>query len=230
MTACVLAAAALLASGCASVPVMSDRDRGAIAARYDGKTMYLKSSMYYGQFFGDRYSYLVSPRSFADFKLLLGADGDPISPGEVLGIIPAGRAVTVQRVEFPPAGRPLFTPRFFPWVYMKVDGTFTEKPHILVIAPNTVSKPGFEELLGMYLTDKNIRLEVESRPAAIRKAIDEKLILDGMTEQDLLMSMGSPDAVNFTDVNGLTTATWSYPHRCVKLSGGVVIKTFDKAC
>jgi hypothetical protein len=215
-------------SGCATTTGMKKSDQLDAASRYQGKRMFLTSSMYYGPFYGDRYSYLVAPRRFEELRQLDDQNGRPIIPGPALGIIPAGREVLIEKVEFSPAERPLLTPRFFPWIYMKVDKTFTDKPHVLVLQPDPASPQDFDRVMGAYLSASDPRPGINARPAAIRDAIDSKTPVEGMTSADVAASLGYPDAATRGADAG--DEKWNYPSRCVVFKKGVVTGFYDGAC
>lgn len=228
-----LAAVAAGFAACATGPTLKKSDQDAVNRRYSGKRMFLRSSMHYGPFFGDRKSYLIASRRFSELRLIEGLDGLPISPGTEEGTIPAGREAEIERIEFPPAERPLLTPRFYPWVILKVDKTFTNRPHILVLQPNVETAAEFEQLLGLFLVERDPRPAIEARGAEIRKAIDAKNVVNGMNEDDLVASLGAPDEIRRGadgGNGGLRTDLWIYAKRCVKVRDGTVVGYSEDGC
>ncbi|MBI5527037.1 MAG: hypothetical protein HY897_11940 [Deltaproteobacteria bacterium] len=228
-----LAAVAAGVAACATGPTLKKSDQDAVSRRYSGKRMFLRSSMHYGQFFGDRKSYLIASRRFSELRLIEGLDGLPIPPGKEDGTIPAGREAEIERIEFPPAERPLLTPRFYPWVYLKVDKTFTDRPHILVLQPNVETAAEFEQLLGLYLVERDPRPAIEARGAEIRKAIDAKNVVEGMNEDALVASMGAPDEIRRGadgGAGGGRADLWVYAKRCVKVKDGAVVGYSEDGC
>lgn len=226
---CLLAvSSAFFISGCPATTGMKQSEQLDVMARYQGKRMFLRSSVYYGPFYGDRYSYLVAPRRFEELRQLDDQNERPITPGPALGIIPAGREVRIERIVFPPAERPLLTPRFYPWVYMLIDKTFTDKPHILVLQPDPVGAREFDQVLGAFLTERDPRPGIDGRPAAIRDAIDSKGVAEGMTPDDVTAALGYPDAVWRGGPAG--EEKWTYPSRCVTFGKGVVTGYYETRC
>lgn len=225
--ACALAS---YAATCGTVVTLRKDDQDAVRKRFEGQRFFLKSSMYYGPFFGDRKTYLLAPRAFGELRLIEGLDGVPIPPGREEGVVPAGREVLVEKIEFPPAERPLLTPRFYPWVYLKVDKTFTERPHILVLQLGGDTLVEFEQVIGSVLVDKDPRPAINARPQPVREAIDRKTAVEGMTEDDLVTALGMPDAVRHVQDSGGHTEQWAYPRRCVTMKEGKSVAVSDGAC
>jgi hypothetical protein len=229
-TAVIACALASYAATCGNVATLRKDDQDAVRARYEGKRLFLRSSMYYGPFFGDRKTYLLATRAFGELRLIEGLDGVPIPPGKEEGVVPAGREVLVERIEFPPAERPLLTPRFYPWVYLKVDKTFTDRPHVVVLQLGGDTLVEFEQAIGAYLVEKDPRPAIAGRPQPVREAIDAKAAVGGMTEDDLVTSLGMPDAVRHVQDKDGHTELWAYPRRCVTMREGKVAAVSDGAC
>jgi hypothetical protein len=215
------------AAGCASAAAMKKADMEAVKSKYQGARMFIRSSMNYGRFYGDRRCYLISTRRFGDLRQVEDLDEKPITPGSEMGVIPAGREVIIDRVEFPPAPRPLFSPRFYPWVFMRIDKTFTDSPHILVIQPEPKSPAEFDQILGLSLSASSPRPSIDQRPPAIRNAIDGKALLEGMEPPDVVASWGFPDQKIMA---GGGVEKWSYPPRCVILKDGKFASVNDGPC
>jgi hypothetical protein len=226
----VAAALAVSAGTCANTVTLKPDDQAAVKKRYEGKQLFLRSSMYYGPFFGDRKTHLLATRAFGELRLIEGLDGVPIPPGKDEGIVPAGREVLVEKIEFPPAERPLLTPRFYPWVYLKVDKTFTDRPHILVLQLGGDTLVEFEQLVAMYLVEKDPRPAINLRPQPVREAIDAKKVVEGMTEDDLITALGMPDSVRRLQDKDGRTDLWSYPTRCVTVKEGKTVSSADGTC
>ena len=228
--AAIVFAVTTFAGTCAPTATLRKDDQGAVKKRYEGKRMFLRSSMYYGPFFGDRKTFLLATRGFGELRLIEGLDGVPIPPGKDEGIVPAGREVLIEKIEFPPAERPLLTPRFYPWVYVKVDKTFTDRPHIIVLQLGGDTLVEFEQLLGMYLVEKDPRPAIDARPQPVRQAIDAKKVVEGMTEDDLITALGMPDGVRHVQDKEGRTELWVYPKRCVKVKEGKTVLVSEESC
>src|SRR5688572_11300901 len=107
---------------CASHTRLAEPIRSAISARYSGRTIELRQSMYYGELYDENEKWLLSPYPFTETFHIVDTEGTPIHPKGQRGIIPAGTSFSVYRVEFPDvaamASRMLTTPRYNPWIYL----------------------------------------------------------------------------------------------------------------
>jgi len=175
-----------------------------------GKRFFLKSSFYYGDFYGSSDHCLLSPRRFSETFYLEGIDGKPILPGEEKGIIPYNTEVLVEKVEFPPANRPFLTPRFYPWVYIKVDKLFGYRDCIVVLRPNVSTKEEFMPLFYDVFSVENNEAYLKSLSPEKRDAIFNKRFLEGLTENEVYIIFGRPDSIRFVKEGGGRRVIFDY--------------------
>jgi len=176
---------------------MSPENQRVITDELSNKRFFLKSSFYYGDFYGSPEVCLLSPRRFNETIYLEGIDGKPILPGEEKGIIPYNTEVLIERVEFPPANRPLLTPRFYPWVYLKVDKLSGYKSCIVVIRPNVVKREDFISLFNDIFSTENNESFLKTLSQEKREAIFDKKFIEGLTENEVYVIFGKPDSIKF---------------------------------
>ena len=70
----------MVVAGCPNYTNIPDVARGEIDAAREGQLLWLKQSLYVGQFYDDDRYELVYPRHFNDLNYLRTVEGDSISP------------------------------------------------------------------------------------------------------------------------------------------------------
>lgn len=212
-----LAIAALFAAGCASYTTLSQEDRGRLEqslARSD-RPQFLKLSYFVTPFFGDPGKKLLTPLPPDEVRLLESPSGQPISPGAVETVLPAGTPVVVDRLEFPTSlavtERIVYTPRTQPWVYLHVVGAQKAQPLILVLRPKMKSVEEVRAELSRYLTEADPAPILAEWSKAVREGIAHKRAVLDMPAQALEMAWGYPERIvrSFGEVG--RKEEWRYP-------------------
>ena len=229
----VLATVTLSSSGCPSYTIIPDDARARLDEKHAGELLFLKQSLYAGQFYDDDRYRLVHPRRFEELTYLRNAEGEPILPPPADEIIPAGTRVRVERLEWPDGDavfrRPLYTPRYTTWIFLRVarergaDVTVERKErHILLLPGGLHDEATFEEWFDASLTEDDPNPWLLSLPEAQRIAIEQKKPANGMTYEALTAALGFPDKLVRDVRDGQTFETCTYGTMSVEMIDGVV--------
>ncbi len=221
-----------LLGGCRSYTAVTAEMCAALNEEHGGQELALKRSMYYGQFYDDSRYLLLSEWPFENTPHLPGMKGNPITPGNQAGIIPIGTKVRIVRLEFPDKDnfkrRMLFTPRYHPWAILEL---LTEDPFfptkgkklVLVLPMEIKTKEQVAEALSYHLGNfEEIRAYLVALDPSIKVALTHKEVVNGMSYQEVLTTLGKPLAVDDLVKEGITTRTMTYGHLIVTLVDGLV--------
>jgi hypothetical protein len=227
-----------LATGCASQTLLSAEDRTKL--QHDLTTgpaseRYLKASSYITPFFGDASKRLLTPYPPEEVRLLNDTKGNPINPGPVQALVPAGTKVRVLKVEFPTAWvmaeRVLYSPRTQPWVYLDVQGAPPGPPVILVLPPQLKTKEDVLAELDRHLLDQDPAPRIAKFQPRFQEAIKQKKVLEYMPEAAVEMSWGMPESIRRTLEGQQVHQEWAYPggKRRVFITDGLVTRVDEGA-
>jgi hypothetical protein len=233
-----LVVVALSAAACPTYTVIPDADRAAIEDTHTGELLFLKQSMYVGQFYDDDRFRLVHPRRFEELTYLQTAEGDAIPPPPAEGIIPAGTRVRVERIEFPTGDavfrRPLYTPRYTTWILLRVarergPEVTVERAqrHVLLIPAGIADEETFDSWFGASLTTEDPNPWLLSLPEPQRNAILQKQATLGMDYQALTAAWGFPDQLARKDEGQGSVEGAVYGARSVVLKDGIIVRISD---
>lgn len=202
-----LALAAILGvtAACPDYAVIAQPERAEIAAVREGNLLWLKQSLYVGQFYDDDRFRLVYPRRFEELTYLRTVEGDIITPPPADGIIPAGTRVRIERVDWPTGDavfrRPLYTPRYATWVILRVaqdrGDTLLERDqkHILLLPGGIPDKRTFDAWLDAYLGVDDPNPWIRNLAPKVRTGVLKKTPVVGMDYEALNAAMGYPDRI-----------------------------------
>lgn len=222
-----------LATGCATNTLLPAEDRtrlqqdltvGSKAVRY------LKASSYLTPFFGDASKRLLTPYPPEEVRLLNDPQGNPINPGPVEALVPAGTKVRVLKVEFPTAWvmaeRVLYSPRWQPWVYLDVEGAPPGPPVVLVMPPQSKTREEFLAELDRHLLEQDPAARLAKLQERYREAVGQKKVVEYMPEAAVEMSWGYPESIRRTLEGTQVHQEWVYPggQRRVLLTDGLVTR------
>lgn len=227
-TRLVLLAVAALA-GCASATPIPDQDRAQLEQELAGRQRWVRVSMYRAPFWDDTNLELLSPTPPPELKLFTDAHGQDVPGPKATGIVPAGRRVTITKVELPTgmviAGRMPYTPRYNPWIYLSIEGEKTEKRQVVVLRSDLKSRDQFLRAVDRLLSPEDPNPRLSSYPEEIQKAIAEKQVVRDMDLEAVEMSWGTPDHKSIDLKGGTRSEVWSYPgKRTVFFDGGKVLR------
>lgn len=209
----------------------------------EGALMWLKQSMYAGDFWDDDRYRLLAARPFEQISYLRTPEGESLTPPPANSIVPAGTRVRVEKVAFPTGDavfrRPIYTPRYTTWVYLRVAKSRGdtrlehEKRHILLLPAYLNSEDNFGQWLEASLTDTDPNEWIRSLPPEQRRGIETKRAIPGMTYDALTAALGFPDQLTRkkeSRADGeITVEVAIYGATSVVLEDGVVVRVSDPA-
>lgn len=182
-----------------------------ISNRYPQKSYWLKQSFFTGSFYDDDRFRLADSHSFESLEYLQTPDNDIILPPPSDEIIAANTIVTIEKIEWPQGfqliTRPLFTPRYHPWVYFKLHQTASpiqlkeDKTHILVVPKSIRNEHEFSQWFAQLFSHADQNSWLSTVPPASRRGIQEKNPVIGMDLQSLEAALGTPDSVRTIDAD-----------------------------
>lgn len=201
----------LLAAACVPRIDVPEAERQRVADALAGTTRFLRVAVYTGPFFGDRSMALVSERPYAELDLLEDTGGKPILPPAAERILPPGTRVAITEVQFPTGviivSRPLMTPRYHPWVFLRIQGD--ERPYVLVLPQTVASLEDVRGDVDRVLVVDDPGPALRALPQAQREAIQRKEPAEGMGRQALVMAWGYPDKIVVDRPAGTEEWTWT---------------------
>ncbi len=209
--------AALLWSACASYTTVPQEDRLNLERDLTGKRRdkFLRLSFYVTPFFGDASKKLITAVPPDEVRLLEQPSGEPINPGPVETILPAGTRVRLTRVEFPTswvvAERLIYTPRTQPWIYLQAEGRRKEGPLILVLRPQIRSSQEFVAEIERYLSDADLTPTLARWSDVVQQAVRTKSAILDMPAEALEMAWGYPEKKQISFVDAVKNEEWRYP-------------------
>lgn len=189
--------------GCQGHVALPQALQSSIAQQFDGQTLWLKQSLYGGNFYDDDRYRLAHPRRFEELTYLKTPDGDLILPPPSNEIITVGTRVKILKVEWPTGmtvfKRPLFTPRHCAWVYLEVardrgQVTLTRnKTYILLVPEGVQDDKAFKGWIDTLLAKEDTNPWLLALSPSDREGVLKKAAHIGMSSQALNAAMGQPD-------------------------------------
>jgi len=219
-----------LSTGCASYPTVPQDDRANLVRELTGKRrdVFLRLSFYVMPFFGDPSKKLLATVPPEEVRLVKQPSGEPLNPGPVEAILPAGTRVEITKVEFPAAlalsERSLNTPRALPWIYLRA-GSRDGAPLILVLKAGIRSQEEFVAELERYLSDADLTPLMSSWSDVVQLAVRTKTAIIDMSGEALEMAWGYPDKKEISFVDSVRNEQWIYgKQRRAYLADGRVVQ------
>lgn len=208
-------AIALCFAGCASHTKVPDADRMRLERALPGRTFYLRHAMYVGPFWSDADKRFVSDGVPGEIPWVVNPAGVPIEPGAPTGVIPAGTRVRIRKLELPTGfdvtTRNPFGPRYNPWLYVDVEGLQGGGTPILLLARDVQS---FEQVMGeidRWLSSDDLTPALEQLSPEVRKAVNEKRLVEGMPVEAVAMAWGYPERKEIHTAGEGRRETWTWP-------------------
>jgi hypothetical protein len=207
-------AAGVLLGGCASHVLLPNEERALLDRELVGKDRYLRLSYYVTPFFGDATKKLLTPVPPEEVRLLNHPSGEPVNPGPIEAIFPAGTLARVRQIEFPTAWamteRVPYTPRTQPWVYLEVQGQPKANQYIVVLRPQIKAHGEFVAEFERYLAAEDPAATFSSWPDSVREAIRQKTALVDMPADALEIAWGYPERKKITFEESVKKEEWRY--------------------
>jgi len=204
-------ALAAAAAGCAPLVVVPDAERERTHAALEGQARYLRVALAVSPLFGDRSKLLLLDAPPGEVDLLRGADDSVIPPPAPERILPPGTPVRIEQVEFPTglviARRAVMSPRYCPWVYLKVAGE--DRPFVIVLSSASVSADDLVAEVDRMLTPDDPSRALAALPQRQRDAIGRRELVEGMGTRAVEMAWGVPERIRID--RPAATAEWAWP-------------------
>lgn len=203
----------LLLGGCATHS-MPERQRLHSELRWKNQTRELATSLWVSPFFRDDSRLLLSRDPPDETELLVTPDGQPISPGEALEVLPAGTPVRVTRVSFPTLGqkllRPLMTPREQPWIELAVLGRSAVISYVIVLPPGLSTEEELTHKLERWLAQPGVATEVDGLGETDKQLIQSKRLVPGVSRRALELAFGPPRSRAVKGDGASVVEEWSW--------------------
>jgi hypothetical protein len=204
-------ALAAAAAGCAPLVVVPDAERERTHAALDGQARYLRVALAASPLFGDRSKLLLLDAPPGEVDLLRATDNSIIPPPAPERILPPGTPVRIEQVEFPTglviARRAVMSPRYCPWVYLKIAGE--DRPFVIVLSSASVSADDLVAEVDRVLTPDDPSRALAALPQEQRDAIGRRELVEGMGTRAVEMAWGVPEKIRLD--RPAATAEWSWP-------------------
>jgi hypothetical protein len=191
-----LAAVPLLAVACAT-PNLRISEADQLRAQRElpgGAQRFLRVACYVSPLWSDSEKAFVSDRPAQELDLVENPNGTPIAPPPFERVLPPGTPVRIQEVEFPApfvmAQRVFVTPRYHPWVYLRVEGD--RRPYVIVLPQEVQSFDDVRAELERYLMVDDPRPAFNALPPEVRELVLHKDVAPGMSARALEMAWGLP--------------------------------------
>ena len=160
--------------------------------------MELRQTCYYGDLYDENQRFLLSPYPFAETSHIVDTHGQPLHPQKQRGLLPAASRFVVERVEFPHGWamlkRMLVSPRFNPWVYLRITPEQPNMPLFVWVLPADLpDEPSMEAaLLAALGPDGSVSGWLGTLRPTFVAAIAHKQIVAGMGVAELTAARGAP--------------------------------------
>lgn len=206
---------AILAAGCASHTVIPDDDRVRLERTLPGKTFYLRNAMYVGPFWSDEGKLFLTDIVPDEITWVVNPAGLPIEPGAPTAVIPAGTRVRVLGLELPTgfnvATRNPFVPRYNPWLLLEVEGRPRSPAAVMVLRSDLKSQAEFLAEIDRFLSQDDLEPMLARLPPAMRRAVNEKRLIEGMTIDLVAMAWGWPEQRQIAPSPDGRREEWTWP-------------------
>ncbi len=224
--------AIVLASACSSQTKLPANVRNELQARHLKRTVELKQSVYFGDLYDENEKWLLSPHPFGETFHIVDLEGAPIHPQGQKGIIPAGSAFVIEKLEFPDstalAMRMLTTPRYNPWIYLTPGPGNTAAPtgrrfFILLLPMDLETGEATQREIDELLAPAGeVQAWMKERSPEVRAAIERKDVVAGMTLPEVVASLGKPPRWFVEQPEGGEVRVAWYPSRELWMRDDVV--------
>ncbi len=216
-----LAAVPLLFVGCANPNLrISEADQRRAEHELPGGPMrFLRVACYVSPLWSDTEKAFLSDRPANELDLVDHPNGKPIAPPPAERVLPPGVPVRIEAVEFPApfvqAQRVLVTPRYNPWVYLRVQGD--RRPYVIVLPQDVQSYDDVRAELERYLSADDPSPAYAALPPESRELVMHKDAAPGMSARALEMAWGLPTRKHIDRPAGTEEWFWGGGKRHVLL-------------
>jgi hypothetical protein len=185
----------LLLVACSPRVSVPESERQRASRELEGQRRLTKVAVFVGPFFGDGSKLLVSDQPFQELDLLRSLQDEVVAPPPPERVLPPGMPLLVEKVEFPTgwtiAKRVVMTPRYHPWVYLRMEGE--ERPLVLVLPQTLASAEAVRVELERVAGTPDPGPALQALPELQRNAIARKELVEGMSARAIEMAWGYPE-------------------------------------
>jgi hypothetical protein len=129
-------------------------------------------------------------------ELMVTPRNEPIPPGSVLEVLPAGTKVRVLAVRFATGWesftRPLMTPRERTWVELAIDGRGSDVAYTFTLRPDVASEDEVVAELEKWITEADVAAEVAALSDAEKQVVSKREFQPGVKKRALELAFGTP--------------------------------------
>jgi hypothetical protein len=209
--AAVAALAALALAGCTPQVVVPDAERERAHAALDGQARWTRVALYLSPLYGDHARLLLLDAPANEVDLLRDTAGQVIPPPAPERILPPGTPLRVEKIEFPSgmiiAGRAVMSPRYLPWVLLRLAGE--DRPCVVVLASGGASASALIDELDRVLTRDDPSRLFAGLPREQREAVARKEPIEGASTRAMEMAWGVPEKIRID--RPAATEEWAWP-------------------
>jgi hypothetical protein len=197
-------------AACTPVTVVPDAERERTRAALDGASRWLRVAVTVQPLFGDRSKLLLLDAPAGEVDLLRTAADAIVPPPPAERVLPPGTPVRIVEVEFPTglliARRVVMTPRYHPWVLLRVAGD--PRPHVLVLSQTVATAEAAFAEVERVLASDDPSGQFQALTAEQRAAVLKKEPIEGMGPQAVTMAWGLPELRRIDRPAGSEEWTW----------------------
>lgn len=198
-------------SACTPITVVPDAERERTRAALDGQQRWLRVAVTVHPLYGDASRRLLLDAPPGEVDLLRGAQDELVPPPPAEKVLPPGTPVRVETVEFPTAmviaGRVVMSPRYHPWVLLRLAGD--ARPHVLVLSQTVATAEDALAEAERVLAADDPSPAFQALPPEQRDAVLRKELSDGMSIRAVEMAWGLPERKRID--RPARTEEWSWP-------------------
>lgn len=211
LAAAALALAALALAGCAPLVAVPDAERERAHAALDGQARWTRVALYVSPLYGDQARLLLLDAPAAEVDLVRDTGGKVIPPPAPERVLPPGTLLRIEKIEFPSpmtiAGRAVMSPRYLPWVLLRLAGE--DRPLVVVLASGAATSDALVDELDRVLTRDDPSRLYAALPREVREAVAKKELVEGASTRAVEMAWGVPEKVRID--RPAATEEWSWP-------------------
>jgi len=208
-------ALALSVAGCASHTKVPDADRMRLERALPGRTFYLRHAIYLGPFWSDADKRFLSDGVPGEIPWVVNPAGVPIDPGAPYAVVPAGTRVRIRKLELPTglgvATRNPFGPRYNPWLYLDVEGVKSAGVPVVLLGRDAQSFDQVMAEIDRWLSPDDLAPTLAQLSPEVRKAVDEKRLIEGMPVEAVAMAWGYPERKEIHATGESRREVWTWP-------------------
>ena len=222
-------ALALAFAGCASHTRVPDADRLQLDRTLPGRTFYLRHAMYVGPFWSEADKLFLSDGVPGEIPWVVNPAGVPIEPGAPFAVVPAGTRVRIRKLALPTGfdvtTRNPFGPRYNAWLFVDVEGQPRDPAPVILLRRDLESQAQVMAEIDRWLSPDDLAPALAQLTPDVRKAVDEKRLVEGMPAEAVSMAWGYPERKEMRPSAEGRVEEWSWPFgkRQARIVGGRLI-------